>query len=283
MDDSKTIINTITKLFYTAYYNLLVSKNENNYILQLNKINNMMNMNNKTIIQINNIKKMIFSLENKFKLSFKISLLLYIKSDLMEKINKYIDVHNMAFSSTSLSLTALEYLKINNYMNYNKYANSTEKMEQIIMYAKYIKILKKYIHAFKLISNKQNFINDYENINNNSNKIKNKYEHNLFIENKKEIVNRLILLVNNFGIKILKIFNVELIDYITIDNMDYTDILQYYNVSIKKIKSSLEKIIYLTDTFIEIEKTYVMILITSDPNITPNMIDIIIESDVEET
>ena len=61
--------------------------------------------------------------------------------------------------------------------------------------------------------------------------------------------------------------------------MNINDLCKYHNKTIDKIKKGLKKIIQLIDAFIEIEKTYVMTLITSDSELKPNQFDIIIEDE----
>jgi len=67
--------------FYVKFKELLDTKDENKFILGI------LNM---RLLNINNIKKFLFYLEeNKYYLSFKICVLLYVKEKLLDKIEKY--------------------------------------------------------------------------------------------------------------------------------------------------------------------------------------------------
>jgi hypothetical protein len=111
-DNTINDVSDITKQFYIIYYDLLIIKNESIFIENLIKMNNEYNFNN--FISINNIKKLIFHLKNEnLSLSYKILLLIYIKSDLY---NKILFIINEKKDISIFSITEIVNYKIN-YIN----------------------------------------------------------------------------------------------------------------------------------------------------------------------
>jgi hypothetical protein len=77
--------------------------------------------------------------------------------------------------------------------------------------------------------------------------------------------------------------NVKLITYSETLNMSFKELSKYYNKQVLKIEKALKNRKQYCDSFIEIEKAFVMSLITFDDKIYFDDFDIIINSkDVED-
>ena len=247
----------ITTEFYVIYYNILHTKDENAYIKNLGKLINESSDNLIEFSKINNIKKLIFHLEeNNLLIAHKISLLNYVKIDIFIKL-----------------------LKLKSDSQINAILESNVKLfEKIILIQDNLCNKLNYINAFNEFSsniNDNSFLNDSDNIvTNNSNK-------HLVIwctDTKQELINRLILLTENYENSFLSTINIKFITYNDVKNMSFNLLVKYYNKTVKSIKTYLKKYIKLCNAYVEIEKTYILTLITLKTTISLDNFDLVLEN-----
>lgn len=238
----------ITKQFYLIYHGLLTNKNESEFIVSLNNITFKHSIS--LFIEIKNIKALIFNLakENLF-FCYKMCLLTYVKSDLFNKICYF--------------------------MNDND--DNKNSLEKIVINMKQLKQHTIFINAFTTFPQK---LKECEDGRSDESDTLNKdawYE-----ETRIEMYNRLQQLVAYFGLKIYKIFQIKKKSNNKLIQLSYKKICNYYNKIIYKIKKGIKKYIQLCEVYLEVEKTYVTSMITSDPNLDLDEFDLVIEQEITE-
>jgi len=258
-----TIIDP-TNAYYFVYYELLKTQDEHQYVLTLHNYLDESIVHAAQFIEIKNIKKLIFHLETiSMQFAFKITLYNYIKSDLVAKIL------NSSKNNTKIE-TILKQKKIPLEM--------ICEIENILL--KQIAYMNSYDIMSYVFGNEVDRTDSCKMINYNPPyNIKQKWAE----QTKEEAMNRLILLSKYFGIKCLKQFDIDLIKYHEACDMKFSSLVKYYNKVIKRIKKELKKCLTYCDAYIEIEKTYSMMLITSDPSIPLNQYELVLENTSCET
>lgn len=236
--------NDITKFFYIIYNNLLEKNNENkfayNLVLFLKKFCFVQFKN------IKNVKSLILNLKFKYKFAYKLCILLYIKCDLFHKLSK---IYNFDFA-----------------------INETKTLELVVTKLQVLHNNILYINAFDLYSYKK--INDnIDMLNNDLKKESNSWEY----ETRNEIIHSLVLLVKHFGLKELELMGVKLIKYSDTINMTFKELSKYYNKQIVKVENTLKLRKQFCESFIELEKAFVMALITFDHEIYFDDFEILIK------
>ena len=227
-------ISNITKDFYVLYHELLISKNEDNFINNLMKFGNMYNLNE--FIDILDIKKLIFHLKDiKLIMSHKILLLLYIKADLYSKL-----------------------LHFDN--------EPTIKSNEILRIIETIQNNITFVEAFNSFPETIDQINTDDNIN-----IENNHKNYWYIETQLEIFNRLEQLFTFFTKSFFEKYDIQLILKSDLLNSNYIKILQYYDFLLRKIKIILNKSLKLCDAYIEVEKTIVLMFLSDDISLDINL------------
>jgi hypothetical protein len=258
-----TIINP-TNAYYFVYYELLKTQDEHQYVLALHSYLDKSLEHAAQFIEIKNIKKLIFHLETiKMHFAFKITLYNYIKSDLVSKI-----------LNTSRHNTNIETILKQNKIPLEMICE----IENILL--KQIAYMNSYDTMSHVFGNETDRTDSCKIINYNPPyNIKQKWAE----QTKEEAINRLILLSKYFGVKCLKQFDINLIKYHDVHEMKFSSLVKYYNKVIKKVKKELKKCVTYCDAYIEIEKTYSVMLITSDPSIPLNQYELVLENIPRET
>lgn len=238
----------ITKQFYLVYHALLTNKNESEFILALNNITCKHSIS--LFTDIKNIKALIFNLaEEKLFFSYKMCLLTYVKSDLFNKICYFMkDNHDNENSS-----------------------------ELIVMNMKRLKQHIMFINAFNTFPQKLKEFDDGR-IDESGTATKDAW----YEETKIEMYNRLQQLVAYFGLNIYKIFEIKKKSNDKVMELSYKKTCNYYNKIINKIKKGIKKYIQLCEVYLEVEKTYVTSMITSDPSLDLDEFDLVIEQEITE-
>jgi hypothetical protein len=224
--------NEITKCYYIIYFTLLKTKEEINYVKSIFELIDKYGI--YEFKNILNIKILIFNLyDEKLMLSYKMSLIQYVKSDIYYKIKDYVKINN---------------IKILNDKLYDDY-----------IYDILLNIKKNimYINSFDIFNNvSSNNLKDsfelYDSDNQN-----NKYNMNTWCEETKhEIINRLILITSYFKIKLLKELGIKKIKNNMIIEMTYSELAKYYNNSIEIIKKYYKRNYQMFGIYEEIVKKY---------------------------
>jgi hypothetical protein len=92
-----------------------------------------------------------------------------------------------------------------------------------------------------------------------------------------EIIDRLKCLINHFGKSILRMFNIEIITYDTAMNLDMDKLIKYYSTAIRQIKYGINECVQLCSAYIEMDRTYIIIVLTLNHNINPTKYDLVIQ------
>lgn len=231
----------ITKFFYVMYENLIAHKNQNNFAGNLNTLLKVHSFGDFKTIK--DIKILILNLKSEYKFAYKLCLLSYIKCDLFHKIA---NIYSLDLKLKEGKILELVVKKLNEIHNNIEYINAFDKYSY------------KTTMGSEVLSNTN--MNMWE------------------FETRREIINSLILIVERFGIEDLKTMSVKIITYGDTLTMSFKELSKYYNKQIMHIKKSLKMRKQYCDSFIEIEKSFVMALITFDETIEFDDFDIVIES-----
>lgn len=253
----------IMENFISAYNKLLLDKNEDDYV---NKISGLsatpfVIMN---ILKIKKIKMLICNLlENNLKYSYKITLFLYVKSDLFNKIIESSRINK----------------KIKSIINEKCTINNTENsLEITISISKILRECVAYMDSFKILPlSIKNNDNPTENCSEKYNNTK--FDDLWYNETKIEIVNRLKQMAQFFGIYVLSVFGIKRKRYEIILNMDYKTLAKYYNKCVLKIKKYLTEHLCYCEAYIEIEKNYIMSLFTHNDSLLSGTFDLTINTE----
>lgn len=222
--------NTIpdTKIFFHIYISLIKSElNQDIYIHFLNE----MIINKFDISKVQHIKKMITVLNmNKHNIAYQYTLLCLIHSELVNRLAKFTD--NISNGTVG-----------NNYKNDKNVCNM---VNNIVSYINsftgrfYIKFKSYNTDELSLTTTKYNA----------------KYIDDLWvIDNRLELINRLILLVEYFDTSVLAHINIDLVSYNDILEYEYDRLCKYYSDAIKKLQNyfiKLQKIIVVNDNVIQL-------------------------------
>jgi len=262
----------ITKHFYLIYHTLLTNKNESEFVLGLNKI--MYEHNISLFVNVKNVKALIFNLSNENLLfSYKMCMLMYIKSDLYCKIDYFLNTGIRHFSDKKFCVSALPIPTSEE----TEKQNNIDALEKIIISLKKLKEHMVFINAFNVFPSKLK-CSDNDGLGKLEEcKIINKEP--WYNETKIEMINRLQQIVKYFGSRIYKIFGIKKKSNQKIMELSYKKMCNYYNRTITKIKKGIKKYVQLCEVYLEIEKAYVTSMITSDPNMDLDDFDLIIEHD----
>ncbi len=130
--------NNTSMTFYIIYHNLIENRNEQQYVIMLSKLieQNVIEQ----FVNINNIKPLIFNLRSeKLLFSYKITLLIYVKSELAIKILDMFDANN---KHCDLYFIINKKTEIDHYEKYIKSFNIINIPTQLdIQYAKFESIV----------------------------------------------------------------------------------------------------------------------------------------------
>lgn len=254
-------IDSATNAYYFVYYELLKSKDENKYVSLLDNFLSQSFQNAIQFVDVRNIKKLIFHLERlNLNFAYKITLYNYIKSDLAIKILKSCKTNKNANILLGGEGTLVE-----------KIYGIKECMIDDINYMDHYESL-----SLTFGDSAAELTDSIQEKTMNQN-IKQKW----MDETKDEAINRLNLLVKYFGLKTLLHFKIKCVTLSEAKNMKFKKIIKYYNKVIKKIKTCLAKCIAYCNAYIEIEKTYAMMLITSDHTTPLNQFELILDCESE--
>ena len=244
--------DTLTKLFYIIYDNLLTNNNQNKFINNFCELFKKFNF--KNFNKIINVKTLILNLKAEFQLAYKICILAYIRCDIYYKINKFIKFDSCDELHESNVLEII-----------------TKEHNELLKKYNYITAFKTYDRDFK--------INDTD-INANISENKTENTNNLLWEHdtRNEIINNLILIVEYYTINVLKTLDVECISYGDVCDMTFIRLSNYYKQQLEKIKKSLKKQKQYCSAYIEVEKSFIMTLLTDDNDIYFDDFDVVVES-----
>ena len=258
---------TSTTKFYIIYHNLLEDKNEKQFVLMLTDLSS--SMKKSDFNEIKNVKTLIFNLKKeKLFFSYKMSLLMYIKFELCERINEIFE--------NDCQIYNLEFV-----------VEKIQELKRSEVYIESFKVLPLYVKPLNEINiridkNEDDsgaFVtpaSDDDNLNNNNKKNYNPcsvwYE-----ETRIEIINRFHLLRNYFGIDRLKKYKIKSITYEEIYGMQYKKLAKYHNKIITKIKREIKKCVQMLNAYLEVEKHYVTSMLTSSSDLELDSFSLIIE------
>ena len=252
-EDNNTII---TKEFYIIYHNLLNNRNEKEYIENINKLIEKYNvvLFKAYFTNIKYIKILIFNLKNEnLDFAYKMTLVQYVKTDLFNKLIEY------------------KFIKLN-----KKDINDNNALEIIVYISKILKNTLTFINAFSSMPLSSESIDQHIKDNDNA----------WYEETRIEIINRLIQLTNYFGINMYKITNIKRIEQKNALDMKYNELAKYYNDIVKKINKYIKKYLCICDAYVELEKTYILTLMSGENKLdlnTINNFELVIEQDDDIT
>lgn len=242
--------------FYVMYHLLLKSKNEQEYSTSLSQFVESIVL--KDFANINNIKNLIFNLKSENLIfSYKMTLLTYVKSELSLQLTKILKLEfncNLSFIIKKLQMLKQDYAYINSYKPVQQTIKSIG--DQIISL----------------------FHSDTSDT-----KLSSDPNMSWYFETKIDILNKFQCLRNYFGLEMLQKLKIKNITYNEINEMSFKKLAKYHNKIILKIKKGIEKLIQLCEAFIEVEKTFVTSLMTSDARIDFDNFYIAIKSDTSDT
>lgn len=93
---------------------------------------------------------------------------------------------------------------------------------------------------------------------------------------KEEIINRLILLVDRFGIEFIKSYDIELITIQEAFSMKYEVLTKYYMNVVKEIAFNLKNIEKLCNTYIDLERAQIMIKLTHNVDMNDQIMNMMV-------
>lgn len=229
------------KQFFLIYYKLILEKNEQLFIRDINIFSKDAKMHN-----IKSIKDLITKLkQNNLLLSYKILTFLYTKSYLFDKITKY-----------------------------EKKIYKMSQLETVITIHKKFKNDLPFINSFKLFPTSLKPLNDESK----DQKIILKTNDDYWFDSSKiEILDRLEQIVKRFGIILFHKLGINVVSYNIITTFSYKQLCKYYNKLVIKLRIYILKTIDICDDYINIEKSYVITLINHDTFIDFDNSDIEIE------
>lgn len=247
----------LVKQFYMIYNTLLETKNQKEYVYNFNILLNTINNNLYKFVNVLHIKDLIFFLEEEqMLLAYKVTLYTYIKADLLGKIRNF-----------CMMMTYLRDI-------YDANINLPEKMIKI---ENFLQKASKYIDAYKYISAIVKIEKDDVNIDKIN--INNKTDIIWQTHMKTEIVERLMLLTNYFGHDIMRDAGVIMIIYNNVLKMNFSNIVKYYNDTVKKIRKYIEKQNVIRDAYVEIDKVNMIIIVSCDHTISTDKYNIKLDKD----
>lgn len=255
-----SLVFDLTNAYYLVYYQLLKTQYESKYVMSINDYLHESIENMSRFAEIQNIKKLLFHLESvKLLFAHKATLYSYIKSVLIIKIIECCKYHRQA----------VKILK-----------NKKSIIEKIYEIAYLFDSQLKYINSYEMMPSI--FGNDLD-INDSATQMVEKPRYNIkqkwIDQTKEEAMNRLVTLTKYFGANCLNHYDVKVLTYCDVYDMKFTSIVRYYNKTIKKIKQELIKCHMYCDAYIEIEKTYTMMLVTSDHTTPLDNYDLVLDID----
>jgi len=233
----------ITKFFYVMYDSLLKHKNQNKFACNL--VSLLKNFYFTNFKNIKNIKKLTLNLKHEHQFAYKLCLLSYIKCDL--------------------------FYKLSNMFDFNQNVNETKILELIINQLNIINNDIMYIDSFDLYSYKK--INDNIDMISNTEQKQTIWEY----ETRNVIIQSLVLLVEHFTLTELKKMGVKIIKYSDTFDMSFNELSKYYNKQLVKIYNCLQLRKQYCESFIEVEKSFIMALINFDDIIYFDDFDIIVK------
>lgn len=232
------------------YYTLLDDKDEFIYLFKFNDL--IYNSNLKYFSDLFNIEKILKYLKKHFSRSYKFTVLVYLKSLIISNLYKIIKI--LEFNESTITFNSINIINyiisVNEYMlsymcSYNLFPTGikqkTQKSEDV----------KKNV----LTENSENIIYTDESIK------------AWFIETKHECINRLELLVNQFGLRTLLTFDIKLINYNKLLEMEPKEVIKTYNRCKLNIDYNLK---YITDNcsiFKKCDDIYFSMFLTGNSDI----------------
>lgn len=299
--------------FYSFLIVLVLNKNldENHFV----KISDVLFNNYLNITNLTTSKKIINLFLNKqITLSYKFLTILFIKSELEIKVNRYIKILNLSkknkiFQFLSLSNKITNITKEDFLYNYKDTVNFSHFKD----IKKYLKSFGKFNSEFNINSlnkhesqrikvlkvekerdtvnninvsteikyiNKQDKNNNLISLSYGVENVQSMWEENIIFE----ICKRLKLLVKYFGIYMMSESHVNLIKHSEIETMKYHEIVNYYNMTILQLKSYFKYINIIFKIYIYTFDLYYQIVTTFNKNINITPFDKIIKlNEGEET
>ena len=225
---------TVDEEFSQIYVCLLESDDEDKFIYDIGAM-----INKYTIDEINKIKdlrKHIFDLLGfGYDKAHKLSLLMYIRSELFSKIN----------------LMIVKYIKLKKQINLNEHI-----LEIIVKVAKFFNDCDIFLSAFKLIPIVPAMPKEALESDPTDNK-KNTSANAWFHETKNEMIKRLNQLVDYFTLSGVLQMGVKKVRICDIYDMNHKKLTKYYNKMIIKIKKYIDHNLDLCKKYVEMEKEYI--------------------------
>jgi hypothetical protein len=204
-------------------------------------------------VLLTRIKEIIDLLaDDNFNIGSELLVVLYDIKKISKGITKFIDtiIKSDSFFSEKMKSIDME-------------DNLTLKSYNVITEAeKYIKSFMKLAINSPSEKNKNNVTPEIENdLSIGTNKKKSKYEHKFIIEQfesncKEEILNRLILLKNYFGIEFIGSLDITIITIADFDEMKFNDSVKYYFDCVKKIKRCIGNHLILYKNYVRLFEHY---------------------------
>jgi hypothetical protein len=102
-----------------------------------------------------------------------------------------------------------------------------------------------------------------------------------YLETRIEIINRFFYLREYFGLELLQKFKIKNVTYEEICKMPYKKLCKLYNKIITKIKKELKKQIQLCDAYLEVEKQFIISMLTSNTKLEFDSFSLAIEEEVD--
>jgi hypothetical protein len=242
----------LKKVFFIIYL-LTVSKkiSESNYISILKQINGI----GFEVNCIKDVEPMIFYLENNnFKVSYIITMLLYLRYDIYDSINDLIE----------------NYTELKRFI----YSNKNEKrVNDIINIKNYLEDKVIVIKSFVKLGQPPNE-NDELILKDEPKMDRKTIRHHYNISHREEIINRLFQLREHFDLDILQYMEVELVMYGELIDYKLRDLHNYYTECVSCIKKKLYHWISLCSAYLDSEISYLKSLKRINLNRRNNLINI---------
>lgn len=225
------------KIFTDAYNKVLLDKKQKEYVQVISNLINNSNLQYFSLVP--NIKVYLQKLLNKKMLyAYKITLMIYLKSEMLNKIVEQTPVSRICMKDPYIYVSQIS-TKVKHYLEF--------------------------IDAFKYVP--MSIASMKEQLSENNN-VDLKYEKIWYDETRIEIINRLAQVSYFFSQNKIIIKNIKKISSTNADQMTYNELAYYYNQTIEKIKNSLDQCSRLCNLFMDIQINYLLALTTSECNLS---------------
>lgn len=261
-------ITSVTK-FYIIYHNLLENKNEKQFVMLLADLIKIMTLNE--FNEIKNIKGLIFNLEKEQLLfSYKMSLLVYIRYSLHSKLKEACERDFDSLESIVNKLSELQ--------KYDSYMNSYKTLPQVIKPLNELNISASTPYISDSDSDRDD--DQCETLTETKLPLKDMCAA-WYLETRLEIINRFFYLREYFGLESLQKFKIKNATYEEICKMPYKKLCKLYNKIITKIKKELKKQLQLCEAYLEVEKQFIVSMLTSNTELDLDNFSLVIEEEVD--